>query len=102
VLVRALEPMENVDLMRQFRNNPERDRDIASGPGKLCKAMAIDKELNGEDLTGAVLWLEDRDLDVGRIHTGPRVGVDYAGEYKDKPWRFYLEGNLHVSRVRFK
>jgi DNA-3-methyladenine glycosylase len=102
VLIRALEPLENVDLMRELRNNPERDTNIASGPGKLCKAMAIDKRLNGEDLAGNALWLEDRNLTIGKILTSPRVGVDYAGEYRDKPWRFYIDGNPHVSRVRFK
>jgi DNA-3-methyladenine glycosylase len=102
VLIRAVEPLENLDLMRELRNNPERDVDIASGPGKLCKAFSIDKTLNGEDLRGSTIWIEDRKLDPGPIHTSPRVGVDYAGEYKDKPWRFFVEGNLHVSRVRFK
>ena len=102
VLIRAVEPLENLDLMRQLRNNPEREIDIASGPGKLCKAMSIDKTLNGEDLLGATIWIEDRKLDPGPILTSPRVGVDYAGEYKDKPWRFYIAGNPHVSRVRFK
>jgi DNA-3-methyladenine glycosylase len=100
VLIRAVEPIENVALMRTLRNNVERDIDIASGPGKLCRAMSIDKQLNGEDLTGRVLWIEDRNLKPGSIRSSPRVGVDYAGEYKDKPWRFYVDGNPHVSRVR--
>src|SRR5437762_2404919 len=78
------------------------ETDIASGPGKLCKAMSIDKKLNAEDLLGDTLWIEDRKLNLGTIRTSPRVGVDYAGEYKDKPWRFYVEGNPHVSKVRFK
>jgi DNA-3-methyladenine glycosylase len=102
VLIRGVEPLENLDFMRQLRNNPERDTNIASGPGKLCKAMSIDKRLNGEDLLGQTLWIEDRKLDSGTILTSPRVGVDYAGEYKDKPWRFYLANNPHVSKVRFK
>jgi DNA-3-methyladenine glycosylase len=102
VLIRAIEPVESIEVMRRLRNNPERDIDIASGPGKLCKAMSIDKQLNGEDLLGTTMWIEDRKLDPGSIRTSPRVGVDYAGEYKDKPWRFYVEGNPHVSRVRFK
>jgi DNA-3-methyladenine glycosylase len=102
VLIRAVEPIENVDVMRRARGNPERETDIASGPGKLCRAMSIDKKLNGEDLLAATLWIEDRKLDAGTIRTSPRVGVDYAGEYKDKPWRFYVEGNPHVSRVRFR
>jgi DNA-3-methyladenine glycosylase len=102
VLIRAVEPLENLEVMRRLRGKAPRDIDIGSGPGKLCKAMSIDKKLNGEDLLGDTLWIEDRNLKVGTIRTSPRVGVDYAGEYKDKPWRFYAEGNPHVSRVRFK
>jgi DNA-3-methyladenine glycosylase len=98
VLIRAVEPVEQVGVMRRLRKNPTRDTNIASGPGKLCMAMAIDKNLNGADLTGNMLWIEDRKLDVGAIEAGPRIGVDYAGEYKDKPWRFYIGGNPHVSR----
>jgi len=102
VLIRAVEPLENLDLMRRLRNNAERETNIASGPGKLCMAMSIDKQLNGADLLCATIRIEDRKLDSGPIGASPRVGVDYAGEFKDKPWRFYLEGNPHVSRVRFK
>ena len=102
VLIRGVEPIENVDLMRELRNNPQRETNIASGPGKLCMAMSIDKQLNGADLLGTTIWIEDRKLDPGPIRTSPRVGVDYAGEYKDKPWRFFVDGSPHVSRVRFK
>jgi len=102
VLIRAIEPLENVDLMRQLRNNPDHETNIASGPGKLCMAMSIDKGLNGADLLGTTIWIEDRKLDPGPMRTSPRVGVDYAGEYKDKPWRFFVDGSPHVSRVRFK
>ena len=100
VLIRAVEPLDHLNVMRRFRKYPDRDTNIASGPGKLCMAMGIDKTLNGEDLTGDTLWIEDRRLEVGRIVASPRIGVDYAGEYKDKPWRFYVEGNPHVSRVK--
>src|SRR4051812_20810582 len=79
VLIRAIEPLENVEIMRRFRNNAPRDIDIASGPGKLCRALSIDKALNGEDLLGSVLWIEERNLKPGRIASSPRVGVDYAG-----------------------
>ena len=102
VLIRAVEPLENVALMRKLRKNPERETNITSGPGKLCMAMSIDKQLNSADFLGSVLWIEDRLLDCGPVRTSPRVGVDYAGEFKDKPWRFFEDGNPHVSRVRFK
>ena len=98
VLIRALEPLDHVRVMRRLRKNPERDTNIASGPGKLCMAMAIDKSLNGFDLTGNTLWIEDRGFEAGSIDSTPRIGVDYAGEYKDKPWRFLIRGNPHVSR----
>jgi DNA-3-methyladenine glycosylase len=100
VLIRAVEPLENIRVMRTLRYNPERDTNIASGPGKLCMAMSIDKSLNAVDLASRKLWIEDRSLKVDAIETSPRIGVDYAGEYKDKPWRFHERGNPHVSRVR--
>jgi len=102
VLIRAVEPIEGVDLMKKLRSHPVRHTNIASGPGKLCMAMSIDKQLNGADLLGTTIWIEDRNIDRGAILTSPRVGVDYAGEYKDKPWRFFVDGSPHVSRVRFK
>jgi len=102
VLIRALEPLQNVAMMKRLRENAVKDTDIASGPGKLCQAMSIDKQLNGEDLEGKILWVEDRQVGTAQICTSPRVGVDYAGEYRDKLWRFYIDGNPHVSRVRFK
>lgn len=100
VLIRAIEPLDHVAVMRRLRRNPERDTNIASGPGKLCMAMAIDKTLNGVDLTGSRLWIEDRNLETGTIEASPRVGIDYAGEYRHKLWRFYLRGNPHVSGRR--
>lgn len=64
------------------------------GPGKLCRAFGIDKRLNTAPAFGpaATLWIEDRGDNIthGRIRATPRIGVDYAGEYKDKPWRFLL------------
>ena len=102
VLIRAVEPLEGVDLMKKLRSHPVRHTNIASGPGKLCMAMSIDKQLNGADLLGTTIWIEDRNIDRGAILTSPRVGVDYAGEYKDKPWRFFVDGSPHVSHVRFK
>ena len=100
VLIRAFEPLDHVSVMRRLRRNPDQDTSIASGPGKLCMAMSIDRTLNGADLTGNSIWIEDRDLSVGRIDATPRVGIDYAGDYRDKPWRFCVRGNPHVSRVR--
>ncbi|HET9130824.1 MAG TPA: DNA-3-methyladenine glycosylase, partial [Terriglobia bacterium] len=81
VLIRALEPLENIRTMRTLRHNPLRDTNIASGPGKLCMALSIDKSLNAVDLASRKLWIEDRSLEVGAIDSGPRIGIDYAGAY---------------------
>jgi len=102
VLIRAVEPLENINTMRNLRSGPRLDTNIASGPGKLCIAMSIDKTLNATDMTGATLWIEDRRIPAGPIDSGPRIGVDYAGEYRDKPWRFLERGNPHVSHFRRK
>lgn len=101
VLIRAVEPSDGIDLMRRLRHAPADERNITNGPGKLCQAMKIDKKLNGADLTGNILWIEDRGLKTksSDIVSAKRIGVDYAGIYKNKPWRFYLRGNPFVSKL---
>jgi DNA-3-methyladenine glycosylase len=97
VLIRAVEPLRGVRLM-QSRRRTERLRSLASGPGKLCQAFAIDRALNGNDVCGQVLYLEDRGDVPSKVITTPRIGVDYAGQWKLKPWRFLIDGNEFVSR----
>ena len=99
VLVRALEPFEGVEKMRERRAARE-DRALANGPGKLCRALAIDRTFDGADLTGARVWLEDDGFRVepARVAAGPRVGVAYAAEDAGRPYRFWLRGNAFVSR----
>jgi DNA-3-methyladenine glycosylase len=97
VLIRALEPVEGIALMKA-RRSTELERNLASGPGKLCEAFAIDKSLNGADVTGNVLYIEDRGEPAPKILATPRIGVDYAGKWKDKPWRFLMRGNEFVSK----
>jgi DNA-3-methyladenine glycosylase len=97
VLIRAIEPLDGLELMRLNRRGVARTTEIGSGPGKLCQAMAIDRNLSGVSLSGREMWIEDRSLRAGPIATSPRIGVGYAGEYREKPWRFFAEGNPHVS-----
>jgi DNA-3-methyladenine glycosylase len=101
VLVRALEPVEGFDVMRA-RRPVKKDRDLTNGPGKLCIAMGIDRSLNRADLRGDRIWIEAGEHTIaGRdIASGPRVGIDYAGEFVDKPWRFWIRDNPYVSKVR--
>jgi len=104
VLVRAAEPAENFGLMSQNRFNKPfnqltktQTKGLANGPGKLCKALVIDKRLNGEDLCGNKLYIEEGDSEPFMIVSAKRVGIDYAEEAKDFKWRFYIKDNQYVS-----
>lgn len=98
VLIRAVEPFEGLELMRERRHG-QPDRNLTKGPGKLCIAMGIDRRLDGADLLGRQVWLEDRPpLRRPQILSGPRIGIDYAGEWVNKPWRFWIKDNPFVSR----
>jgi DNA-3-methyladenine glycosylase len=87
VLLRALEPISGID-------------DTTHGPGLLCRALHIDKALNGADLTRSTLWVE-RPLDYRkpRVERATRIGVDYAGDWARKPWRFLDRDSPYVSTV---
>jgi len=100
VLVRALEPTEGVALMRERRRGAP-DRDLTSGPGKLCQALGIDRALDAADLLGPTVWIErgERPLPRTAIARGPRVGIQYAEEWAAMPWRFWIRGNPFVSRA---
>lgn len=99
VLVRALEPADGIELMRRRRPG-QPDANLTNGPGKLCIALGIDRRLDGADLTGDRLWIEEGGRRVPRsaIASGPRIGIEYAGEWASKPWRFWLRDNPSVSR----
>ena len=79
------------------------DGELVDGPGRLCRALQIDRSLNRVDLTiGESIWFEDRGVLVGKgdVGTHPRVGVDYAGEWAKKPWRFRLRTITTPTRTR--
>jgi DNA-3-methyladenine glycosylase len=100
ILVRALEPVEGIEIMRTRRHG-HLDRNLTNGPGKLCIAMGIDRQLNAADLLGDKVWLEDFEtVSPRRIARGPRIGIDYAQEWIDKPWRFWIRDNPFVSKIR--
>jgi DNA-3-methyladenine glycosylase len=85
VLLRALEPVAGIT-------------DKTWGPGLLCRAMGIDRTMNGTDLCGKSLWLErPREPKPVKIGTGPRIGVDYAGSWAKRPWRFFDSTSPYVS-----
>ena len=98
VLIRAVEPVEGIEIMRT-RRGEMKDRNLTSGPGKLCIAFGIDRGFNGEDLLGERIWLEDHEsFSKSQIAGGKRIGIDYAGDDAEKPWRFWVKENIFVSK----
>ncbi len=101
VLIRAIEPLEGIEEMKKYRKT-DNVVNLTSGPGKLCQALAIDKKLNCTSAVSenAELYIEDRGIKISRnqIAKAKRIGVDYAGIWKDKLLRFYLKNNRFVSK----
>lgn len=105
VLIRAGEPVEGAETMRKNRGWEDkrvRPGDLAGGPGKLCQALSIGRELDGIPLTdGEELTItQGEPVAPDEIVAGPRVGVGYAGEAARWPLRFGVRGNRHVSRPK--
>lgn len=99
VLVRALEPVDGIELMKQ-RRNTECRIDLCNGPGKLCRSMGITKAQYGYDLCGSELYLEPlREVEQGEIMVSPRINIDYAGACADYLWRYFLKNSPYVSKV---
>lgn len=97
ILIRALEPVSGLETMAA-RRKTDNLKNLTTGPGKLCQALGITaKEHNGISLSRPPLWIA-RGQKVYPCAAVPRVGIDYAEEYKDKPWRYYIKGNCFISR----
>ena len=87
VLIRGIEPIVGIER-------------TTNGPGKLTRALDIDRSLNQSDLvSGPLRIVPDQAVSDDRIEATPRIGVDYAGDWAQKPWRFSIQGNAHVSKV---
>jgi len=100
VLIRAVEPVHGVEEMYLRRGTLKNGFHLTSGPGKLTKAMGIDRKLNGKFLQGSEVWVEDRGHGISKrnIIASPRIGIDYAGEDALLPWRFTVKGNEWISK----
>lgn len=97
VLLRALEPLHGLDLIRRARPAIRRDHQLAAGPGRLSQAMRIDRTQDGADLVTndrGVSIVSDGTVPPGEPVIGPRIGISRATDF---PWRWHIPGNRHVS-----
>jgi DNA-3-methyladenine glycosylase len=107
VLIRALDPLDGVAMMRRRRARAAKGRrpadrtvataDLCRGPGNLTRAMGITLAENRLDLTGDRLFVEDRRVKIGAISWGPRIGIRVG---REQPWRAWVAGHAAVSRNR--
>jgi DNA-3-methyladenine glycosylase len=108
VLVRALEPLSELDHMSLTRFKmhyaeltKKQIKNLTNGPGKLCIALSIDRNLNGQDMcNGGNFYIADCNYSDFEIVSSKRIGIDYAEEYKDCLWRFYIKDNVYVSSTK--
>lgn len=98
VLIRALQPLENIELMLARRKNKHPQK-ICNGPALLCEALGITKLHDGTDLrTSELIWIENYfQAQPSAIQASKRIGIDYAGECAEWEWRFFLKDNPWVS-----
>lgn len=99
ILIRAIKPINGINLMLGRRNSSTLSEKLTAGPGRLTQALGVTTDYSGMDLTGNTVWIEDRGHSIGRddIQSSPRIGVDYAGDDAKLPWRFYLKDSAWVS-----
>lgn len=98
VLIRALEPSLGIEIMRE-RRQVKHDQQLTSGPGKLTEALGITRKHNGQWLQDDEVWIEEKNLVSSKQRiAAKRIGIDYAGEDADLPWRFYLRDTIWVSK----
>lgn len=93
ILVRSIHPIIGIPNMLKRRNQTALRSNLTAGPGVLCSALGINTSHDKFDLTGTSIWIEDYGYNISREHiiSTPRIGIPYAEEYKDLPWRFVLK-----------
>lgn len=99
ILIRAVEPVAGLELMRRNRGEHLKEIDWTNGPGKLTKALGITKDYYGHHWSEKPLYISENETSKN-IVAGPRVGIENSGEAVLYPWRFYEEDNPYVSKRR--
>ena len=101
ILIRAIEPIDGISIMLRRRNFDKPVSQLTNGPGKLTQSLGITDKMNKNILTENIIWIEDRNIKISKkdILSSPRIGVDYAEEDANLPYRFYIKNNTWISRI---
>ena len=101
ILIRSIEPVENIELMMKRRGKKKLDYTLTAGPGALSKSLGIHIKHNGELLNSNLIWIEDRGVKIHsrKILSTIRVGVEGAGRDATLPYRYIIEGNKWITRT---
>jgi len=97
ILIRAIEPIDGIDIMLKRRQKTKLDKSLTSGPGNLTKAFGLTKDHNARSVCSERIWLEDKTTEINNIIETTRIGIDYAEEDALLPWRFYNADSQFIS-----
>ncbi len=96
VLIRGVEPVRGIEVMRRLRGTGIEDTNLTNGPAKFCQAFGIKRAQNGASLLGGEIQLHRaKGIPAGRVGRSTRIGIRNG---KEKKWRFFIKGNAWVSR----
>lgn len=100
VLIRAIKPVDGIEVMLRRRMTDKVRLSLTAGPGRLTQALGISTENDGTDLNSDTIWIEDRGIEYSKdeLAVKMRIGIDYAGSDASLPWRFYPSGSKWVSQ----
>ena len=101
ILIRAIEPIDGINIMFERRNFNKLTNQLTNGPGKLTQSLGITDKVNKKSLISNLIWVEDHNIKILKkdILSSPRIGVDYAGKDAKLPYRFYIKNNQWVSKL---
>jgi DNA-3-methyladenine glycosylase len=97
ILIRAIEPTQGLQKMLERRNRQKLEKSLTSGPGNVTKALGITKSHNTKSVLGQDIWIDNPGIKIESIVETTRIGIDYAEEDANLPWRFYKQDSKYIS-----
>jgi DNA-3-methyladenine glycosylase len=99
ILIRAFKPEHGIEIMLKRRQKSKVDKTLTSGPGNVTQALGLTKSHNAHSVCSDEIWIESAEFDPINLEETTRIGIDYAEEDADLPWRFYDKSSRFISRL---